>query len=80
MGGKFSETLVRIGKTYGAWNRSLNIFFSGLMAVLCFLVAIRLSIEFKLYGGLVVLGIVLVLLAVTVWIVKNIEKPDPPAE
>jgi hypothetical protein len=80
MGGKLTETLVRIGKTYITWNRSLNIFFSGLMAVLCFLVAIKLAIDFKLYGGFLVLGIVLVLLAVTVWIVKNIEKPGPPTE
>jgi cell division protein FtsW (lipid II flippase) len=72
---KLRERLGRIGKKYSEWNRSMKIFLTGLLAVLFFVAAIRVSIDFKMYGGLLVLVIVLILLAATFWIYNKIEKP-----
>ena len=72
---KSRERLGRIGKKYIEWNRSMKIFLTGLLAVLYFFAAIWVAIYFKMYDGLLLLVIVLILLAVTFWIYKNIEKP-----
>ena len=75
-GGKLTEQLSRLWKMYIAFNRSMTIFLTGLLAVLFFIVAIRFSIEFKMYDGLLLLVVVLILLGVTIWIAKKIEKPN----
>lgn len=76
MGGKFTEQLRRLWKRYIEFNRSMTIFLTGLLAVLFCIVAIRFSIELKMYDGLLVLVVVLILLGITIWIAKNIEKPS----
>ena len=75
MDGKLPERLGRLWKKYSEWNRSMKIFLTGLLAVLYFIAAMRVSIDFKLYDGLLILVIILILLAVTFWIYTNIEKP-----
>ena len=75
MDGKLIERLGRIWKKYSEWNRSMKIFLTGLLAVLYFIAAIRVAIDFKMYDGLLLLVPILILLAVLFWIVKNIEKP-----
>ena len=75
MDGKLIERLGRIWKKYIEWNRSMKIFLTSLLAVLYFIAAIRVAIDFKMYDGLLLLVPILILLAVLFWIVKNIEKP-----
>jgi hypothetical protein len=75
MDGKLIERLGRIWKKYSEWNRSMKIFLTSLLAVLYFIAAIRVAIDFKMYDGLLLLVPILILLAVLFWIVKNIEKP-----
>jgi len=76
MGGKLTEQLSRLWKMYIEFNRSMTIFLTGLLAVLFFIAAIRVSIEMKIYDGLLLLVVVLILLGVTIWIAKNIQKPS----
>jgi len=75
MDGKLPERLGLLWKKYSEWNRSMKIFLTGLLAVLYFIAAIRVAIDFKLYDGLLLVVIILILLAVTFWIYTNIEKP-----
>jgi len=72
---KLRERPGRVGKKYSEWNRSMKIFLTGLLAVLYFIAAMRVSIDFKLYDGLLILVIILILLGVTFWIYHTIEKP-----
>ncbi len=72
---KLPERLGLLWKKYNEWNRSMKIFLTGLLAVLYFIAAIWVSIDFKLYDGLLVLVICGILLAVTYWIYTKIEKP-----
>jgi len=72
---KLRERLGLLWKKYNEWDRSMKIFLTGLLAVLYFIAAIRVAIEFKLYDGLLVLVICGILLAVTYWIYTKIEKP-----
>jgi len=74
--GKSRERLGLMWKKYIEWNRPMKIFLTGLLAVLFFIAAIRVSIDFKMYDGLLVLVIVLILLAATFWINNKIEKPS----
>jgi len=76
MDGKLIERLGRIWKKYIEWNRSMKFFLTGLLAVLYFILAIRVAIDFKMYDGLLLLVPILILLAVTFWIFNNIEKPS----
>jgi hypothetical protein len=75
MDGKLPERLGLLWKKYSEWNRSMKIFLTGLLAVLYFIAAMRVSIDFKLYDGLLILVIILILLGVTFWIYTTIEKP-----
>ncbi len=75
MGGEFTEQLRRLWKRYIEFNRSMTIFLTGFLAVLFCIVAILFSIELRMYDGLLVLALVLILLGITIWIAKNIGKP-----
>jgi hypothetical protein len=66
------ENVYRGGKI---GSRLLNIF-KILPAVIAFSLAMMVSIQFQKYGGILVIGIVAGLLAITVWIARNIEKQE----
>jgi hypothetical protein len=70
--GSNMENVYRGGKI---GSRLLNIF-KILPAVIAFSLAMMVSIQFQKYGGILVIGIVAGLLAITVWIARNIEKQE----
>ena len=77
MTGKLPERPGRTWKTFieggEIGSRLLNIA-RILLAVIAFSLVIMLSIRFQLYGGILVVGIVIILIAIQVWIMKNCIK------
>ena len=74
MTGKLTEKLRQIwntnadGRTTGAW---LFDILTGLCAVIGLLIAIMVLIRFRLYYGFLIIGVVFVLIAIQVWIMKK---------